>query len=585
MKCPVCGADNASNFKFCISCGSVLVDEPEIADPPVVSADAPVVEGALVVEAPIVMDDPVSQEEPIADTTEDTTSAPDAPQRKKNKFVGWGILAGVIGGVLLLILAIVLVLVLNKGNGYIQLKESITYFNSGEDEYSIVVGKKVLKTTIESEEGIRSSAGSMDGKVKVFLTYEGDLYVAKGSKLISVAEDVVSYRLSVEGDGIAYSTRVEDAETTSLYLAKVSNGKSTEITDNLANSNFAISPDGKSVAYFEDGDDADDLMLFNGKKSTRIYDDEDADLYLYGLSDKGKQIYVNVSEKERLVESDSSEAYTTDTDSASSASTMYSFNQKGQKTKLGDCARVTNADVYFNADHTQIIFLNEEYKTYISTKGKEATKVISSSLRLLVAPNSVALSDTYPVSDLYDHVYKTGEGEAYLVKKNKVVKLVSKASRMQLDGDAEYLYYCYDDSEIRYIKISHGAKATEKAKTVLNESTYFLLTPNRKYIYYMDGGDTLMRVNAKRGGTGKQIADDVDYNYGLGICISNENILYYIMDDDLYAVSGFGKGTKVLSDVDYAYSSANGYVYAFNDDAVFVSTGSKKLKQVIERDN
>ena len=556
MNCPVCGANNAPGSKFCIGCGNPL----------------PVTQAAPV--APVA---PVAPAAPMAPTAPVATAQPkekvkvDFNEVKERlvstvKPIGSKIASlwknpkiklGVLGGAVLLLVAMILCSIFGGGNGYVQRKENIRFVQSDEGEYSVIVGKKVLKTTIESKEGLDDSTSSLNGKVAAVLTGENELYVVKGSKVKLVAEDVQDYVLSVDGKGIAYSVCGEDDENVTLYLAKVSNAKSTEITDNLGG-NYVIAPNGKSVAYYEDGgEDPDELMLYNGKKSTSICDDEGS--ALYGMSNSGKQIYVSLDKDDEVV--------------------LYSFNKKGDKTKLETLG--SSYSIYFNDDHTQVLFENEDGKSYIATKGKAAVKACSGSLELIIAPGSAEVGNTYPVSNLYNHVYQSGD-EAHLIKKNKDIKLVSKASMMQLDGDAEYLYYGYDYDEIRCIKISQGEKASERAKTIVNEFTSYVVTSDRKYVYYMDGLDTLMCVNGKKGGAPRQVADDVDFSSG--IALSDKDVFYYVLDDDLYAVSNGKKGKKVLSDVESVYSTENGYVYAENEDAFFVSTGSKKPKKVLDLD-
>lgn len=571
MICPVCGADNAPEARFCVGCGSAMSaaqDVPVVSEAPVVPVAPVAAEMPVASEAPVATAQPTEKakvdinevKERLVQTVKPVTSK--IASLWKNRKVR----LGVIGGVALLLVVVVLCAIFGGGNGYVQLKESITVEKSGEDEYSVIVGKKVLKTTIESEEGIDDMNSSLNGKVAAILTGEGELYVVKGSKVKKVAEDVTGFKLSVDGKGVAYTVCEEDDEDTTLYLAKVSNVKSTKITDNLGG-DYVVAPNGGSVAYYEDGgEDPDELMLFNGKKSTSICDDEGSSLY--GMSNNGKQIYVSLKKDDESV--------------------FYSFNKKGEKTKLETLGSAYS--VYFNDDHTQVLFENEDGKTFISTKGKAAVKASSDSLRLIVAPGSATMYDdhsyrtaTYPVSNLYNHVYRSGDA-AFMVKKSKTIKLVSKASNMQLDGDAEYLYYLYDGDEIRYIKISQGEKASEKAKTLVREEAEFIVTSDRKYVYYIEeDDDTLMCVNGKKGGTPRQVAEDLDLS--AGAALSNKDVFYYVVDDDLYAVSNGKSGKKVLSDVDDVYSSENGYVYAQNDDALFISTGSKKPKQVLELDD
>ena len=167
-----------------------------------------------------------------------------------------------------------------------------------------------------------------------------------------------------------------------------------------------------------------------------------------------------------------------------------------------------------------------------------------------------------------------------MIKKNsdKNVKLVSKASNVQLDESAEYIYYTYDAEELRVAKISDGEKASEKAKVLVDERVgAYVVTSNRKYVYYVEDG-TLYSVNGKKGGTAKTVAnDDVT-----GLAMSGKDKAYYIMDGDLYVCSNGKKGTKVLGDVESVINAPNGSVFASTEDALYCTTGSKKLKKVCD---
>ena len=120
-----------------------------------------------------------------------------------------------------------------------------------------------------SAESVSSQQTSIDGKVNVFAS-DGVLYAVKGKKTVELAEDVVSYTLSLYGDYVLYS--VMDGGSSTLYHCKVSNGKSVEVFESDLESmltSYAMSPDGKSVAYIATDLPDADLYYFNGKKSEK----------------------------------------------------------------------------------------------------------------------------------------------------------------------------------------------------------------------------------------------------------------------------------------------------------------------------
>jgi len=525
MNCPICGAENAPETKFCVGCGSALSQ----------AAPAPAAS---------------TYSEPTPATAPSTDGAKKLPVK--------AILFGVLGVVAVVLLISLISSLLSGGNGYVEYKGSIRLEAIDEDEYAVIVGTKKLKTTIKSE-SFPTINRSLDGTAACVITDDGELYVISGKKVKQVkdAEDVQSAIISNNGKGVAYLSMGEDDEFYTLYLAKVSNAKSTKVSEDVVGS-YKIAPDGKSVVYFKDGgDDPAELMYSKGKKASKITDDENATVY--GLSNGGKQIYVSITNEDG------------DTN-------LYSFNAKGKKTKLGSFSR----DIQFNEDHTQVLFGNEDGKSYISVKGKEGKKVRNDSLTLVIPSTSQSKGYTQPVSSLYNHVYYAfGEGSVdyYMIKKNKDIKLVGNTEGAILDQSAEYLYFL-KDGELSVLKVSKGDKASDKAKLIIDDDFDDLeLTSDRKYIYYTSGTE-LYAVNGKKGGTPREITDELSDD----IVLSNKDVLYYIVDGDLYAVSNGKKGKKIQSDVDGIEAAGNLNVYAYGDDKIYGTTGSKKLKMIVEID-
>lgn len=214
----------------------------------------------------------------------------------------------------------------------------------------------------------------------------------------------------------------------------------------------------------------------------------------------------------------------------------------------------------------------------------------SDGLHLVLAPNSATYSDrtsyTYPVSSLYGHVYLARDDEgsnAWLINKNpdKNVKLASDVSNVMLDKTGKYLYYIHDYEDLMVLKVSNGEKASDKAIELAEDVSAYVVTPNRSKVYYVSD-EELYSINGKKGGSPKRIAEDVD-SYGLAM--SGKNVAFYISDGDLYACNNGKSGERVLSDCEGVSNTPNGVVYAVDEDAVYASTGSKKLNKVAELDN
>ena len=540
---------------------------------------------------------------------------------------------GVIGAFALLLVLAIVVGIATSGNGFVGVKQEVKIYKD-EDTASILVNGKLLKDTIDlpvrlTDEGkpdldsegkeryysVKSSS-SMDGKITAIFVYGtsyetfeiksdwgnytdthsytcGTLYALKGKKLVKVAEDVVGYEISVSGKGIAYTTyndRDNNYEPVSytLNLYNVGNKKHTKISSEISSSksDVELSPDGKSVAYYEADFDINHeekdytveyvTKLYSNKKSQKI---TDKNVNLLGISNKGKYIY----------------AVRIDTnDDGDRTYTMYCYNNKGEGTKLGK----TDNSYYgeMNKDHTQILY-HYEGKTYVANKAKSPVRIVSKEVNM-VMPVSASRNceNTYPVSNLFNQVYYAEdhvttltseyyEIDAWFVKKNpeKNKKLVNNAQDVFMDESAEYLYFTTKSDDLKCAKISDGDKAAEKAKFIAEDVDGFIVTSDRKLVYFLSDGN-LCSVNGKKGGKPKTVCDDDFYT----LSMNKNDVLYYMVKDeddetgDVYATSNGKKGKLVLSDVEYIDTDHFSIVYAETSDAVYVSTGSKKLKNVLK---
>ena len=514
----------------------------------------------------------------------------------KNKTALIGIAAA---AALVLLLVIVISAIANSGNGFIE-RECAYQITQNEDGDLVVLnGDKLLKDKIDVENAAIvswSASESIDGKVVAVLVQDMDgadatstLYVITKNKIKEVAKDVSYYTLSVNGDVIVYTEVDEENEKTTLVSYTVKNGKSKDIVKSDEESSVAeyiLSPDGKTVVYTVgksddegDGDMTYTTYLFSGKKSEKIISSE---IDLVAVANKAKYIYALAEEEKE----------------DGTVNNLYVYNKKGEKeTKLG---KVAIGYVQFNADCTQAIYYTTNDKgdvySYLSINGKEGVKLAKAALVLttggvdttsfLRKGNAVV----YPVEDLYDHVY-TGSNskigtDAYLVKKgeDKTVKLVSGIMDTYiLDKSAEYLYYQeIDDSDgaLKVIKIAKGENAKDKAKTIAEDVDRYVVTSDRKSVYYVDG-DALYKVNGKKGGKTKTIASDEVVADSL--IISDKDVVYYTdADDTLYLTTG-GKGKKVMDDC-ADIGVVNGEVFVENtDNEISYINKTKKPKKLVTK--
>ena len=565
MKCTNCGAEIADGAKFCGACGTAAPTVEATPETVIPAVNEEVVE-AVTETTPKA---PCKVKQTMASLGEKVKAvmAPVAEKCKpfiqKNKL--W--IAGGACLAILLLTVLVIVSACNQGNGFIAYEHAI---NATVEEGQVYVqydNKKIVKTNIEAE-SIRNRQYSLDGNILTFLTNEGQLVVVKGKKATVVASDVTDYILSVNGEGIGFITRNDDDEY-ALKLLKV--GKKKAKTVMAADpGDFEISPDGKSMIYLKVDEEGDktELMYFNGSKSKKITSNE---VKLVGLSNKGKQIYV-------VSKNDEGE------------NVLFSYNTRGNKKKVGNCSTYGFA---FNADHTQVLFFDGnlswssgmEAKTFISTKGKEAVR-ISSSYAIPLYPNSsdVYSNDhaaTFPAENLYNQVYtcyKDGQYNLWLIKKNvdNSKKLASNVSDATLDESAKYVYYTDKDNDLKVVKISHGDRASDKAKLIAEDVENFVVTSDRAKVYFI-AEDALYSVNGKTGRGKKTIASE---NVGYSLALNQKDICYYFVDGDVYACSNGKRGKQVVADAEDIDVTPNGIVYVETEDAVYATKTAKKPAKI-----
>lgn len=557
MLCPKCGAENTDQAKFCTACGAMME-----------TAAAPISEEAFANET--VAAEPVAEAapkkdlfaplKPLLEKVRPLTEKVQPLMEKYKLFVvgGLGILACVV-------CIAILCAIFGGGNGYDAYKHEIDYKIKDGQVFIIYDAKKAKATGLEAE-SIDESQTSIDGKILVLLTDNGDLAFVKGTKLTKVATEVEGFMISADGTGIVYL--VDDGDDETLYLYNTVNKKAKKITSDFAEDSIAIAPNGDSVCYYEqkEGDDEPTLMLFKGSKSKKVTSNE---TYVVGMSNNGKYIYA-------IAEDDEGESF------------LYRYNANGNKDKIGPC----NAPLfYFNEDHTQVIYYNGEggnYKSYLSINGKEGKKMSSSIARPLLPESTQEFQNGYsitvPAKDLYNKVYvcqNDNNSSVWYIRKNpdKSVKLVGNASSVTLSEDGKRVFFMSDE-ELKVLVVKKGDRAADKAVVLAEDVEDYVVTSNGKKLYYLSD-KAVYCVNAKNGKGKKTVASD---EVSSSLYINGKDVVYFIKDGDAYATKNGGKAKKVVSDATRLAYTANGIVYVHTEDDIFATAGAKKPTKVFSKD-
>lgn len=524
MICPKCGANMEDDSIFCTECEELLLTIDDLDNTE--TADAPL---------------------PAEEAKQPRRNKPN-PARHNYRMLK-GILAA---GLILLVTICAVIGFAITSNGYITQENAYgTYVSDG--KAVVIYNDKLIQTNV-SATGIRSDETSLDGSIYAFLTNQGTLCVVRGRRVIVVADKVSQYSLSAGGNGIVYRAGSESSE---LYLCNTKTRKSRLITDHFNGTSFAISPDGKSVVYNNYTDDqTPSLFYFANKRSKKI---SDADLKPAGLSDKGKHIYAYGREASDTV--------------------LYHLNTKGKSTQLGLMNR--KGIYYFNADHTQILFWNHEGASFVATDGKQACQISHLQVDLLIPDNASSCGRTYPVKNLYGHVYlgldEQNHTSAWFIHRNakRSCNLMPQVQNPTLDDSGEFLYFLHDN-DLYCLKISHRNNAAVKAKRLAFDVTDYVVTSNRSKVYYLCD-DILYSANGRNGMTRKSIATGGIHKE---LAITGKDVVFYIQNSTAYACSNGRSGQEVIHNA-YSLESTNGFVYLMTTETeVYVSTGSKRITKI-----
>ena len=346
-----------------------------------------------------------------------------------------------------------------------------------------------------------------------------------------------------------------------MYIAKLG-GKATEVADDVTN--YTVSPDGSAVVYtvidgyytdeeFEYEEDiTSEMFLYKSKKSVYV----GKDYNVYAVSNGGKYIY---AEKEDA---------------------LYVLTKKGEnKEKLSD----TVSSAVFNSDNTQILFWDEEDKTYVSTKGKKPVKINNNELYPIL-PGNIAMSGlSADVESFLNCAYQSSDSIYFVNKKGDSEKIASDVYGVTIDNDGEYVYYINDDLVLCKIK----AKASGKEKEIADDAAAYRVTSDGKTVYYKDeSGDLYSR---KGNSKAKSIAEDVE-----SWILTDDDVLIFMHDEDdsgnctlSYCANG-KKVKKIDDDVYDIGGSAGTYYYTVGDSneyELYASDNGKKFDKLTDIDN
>lgn len=487
MKCEKCGAEIEGSPAFCTNCGAPLntADRKE--------------ENGTPKQVEITIDKPAEGKE----------------KKEKKKLLNislpkWVKPAAIgAGAVILIVLVIVLALILipEKGN-FGEMKGNILLMTDGETKMIHSAGTDPIRI----DGGYEMAAISLDGTKALFVSAEKNaekvLYF-DGKQTVPVTEKTSDCKLSPDGSRIAY--RTSDG-TLWLY----NGGSDIQIAEKV--NEYQLSTDGTYIVYSAEYGEGSTGFIWHDGKSESIGPEKTP----AAVSNDGKLIW-----------------YFRETDGINALSVQKGID--GKITKLAVAPR----KIFFNRDFSQIIVIDAEDNTYLST-GSEAVRLASAPL-MPVCPDSVGsyeyacgedasakMLDLRSFAGMY---FVTDAGTTsdvyYADAKFNVGKVFEGASDFDLTDDGSTLFFVKDGG----LKKLNVASGDGESEVVIDGAVRdYSITSDGKTVYYSTNE---YEIYCFAGGNSQKLADDY-----IGGDIFRDGRFYFISNYKLFTASG-KKVTKI----------------------------------------
>lgn len=390
----------------------------------------------------------------------------------------------------------------NSGGKYYN--NIIKYYSPKEDETYFMVDGKVLEDSIVGE--VPHLLRTLDNTGGAFADEDNTLYFFAGDQITRIADDVVLYSLSVNGDFVAYID--EDNE---LYLYDVKKKDKEMIAEELIEERkfsgkndiydwaLILSPDGKTVAY-NTVDDSNEMRLqiyYKGKTET-------AGKQLSPLSITNDGICMAVHEENYA---------------------LYKVTPDGEREKV---APNIHCFMYeFNNQHTEIIYYDDKMAAYFYQIGQDPIKLSSNMLDKFLreeSQNRIYRLGAYYY--LYTNDLDSFAGELFKDNREKLFVLTEDLEVERLAACEELLSHQRVKDKIYYLDwdqiYSIGTVPKAKPEKLVENVKQMFVTRDGKAIYYLDTDNRLW----SKTDTETEIMKDVS-----SIMLDKNNTLYFIAGD------------------------------------------------------
>lgn len=498
--------------------------------------------------------------------------AEDRPERRSaqrsSRLPGWlngKVIALIAGGLALVVVLVILFSALSSGGSkFDMIDRELLLADLGErDSLHFYVGGKMLDTRQDTED-FNDWQVSMDGQVAWFLVEEKKdeevLYVLNDEDILYVVENPQQILMSETGTALAYIAEDE------LFLYTVDKKSSENIAADVTNI-FAISPDGKTVAYT----DADGLCyIYNDGKTAELMEE----VTVLSVSDGGKYIYC-ISEDEE------------------GADCLYLYNTKGQIGLVASGVCVENAIFYTNKAHTQLIFQAEGKignRWYAVEKDELEENVhnlnSADNFKPLIPENAQICEEgslrVLGVDSLTEMVYQSYDVDdatmklVYVSNQWGTSTLVSKVTEAQIGATGEMIYYAKSD-RLYSIEAVAGAQSTQLAADVQS----FTVTSDGEGVYYLtEEGNAFYQKGSKAVKIGEFVEE---------LTVTYDGYALFVSEGALYSADRSDKVKTVVADFvgGSVEAAADGTYYRIVEDDICIVYGASsgiKFERLAEED-
>jgi len=492
MMCSKCDASIPDGSSYCSQCG--------------LSVEAPAVAAS---------EDTLSIS-PAASIAPDTAEAAAPAYGKKNRrnllFAGIAAILVVLGVAAFFVIRNFLTSDSNDGFAYTKSPLIII----GEDETQIYNGHTEPVTIDGAAEAPQYS---MDGQKAAMLVDRNDervgtLYYYDGTEAKELTDDVYYFRISADGNTIAYITDYDPEEYTgSLHIYDVSQMKSREVADEVTPVGLALSPDGKSYAYVSDLE-SDDVPNYNIVKNYTSYisvngkeaEPLDSDRMVIGISNSATYIYYMRIEWTAAMDA---------------VGRLYVRHGK-EESKIGRIDATGTS--FFNRDFSEILY-SDDGSTYLSKAAGDPMKVGDYySCDLLFPDDQQSTANCGYNAIMYNVESLTGQFYVFCGNRGGIYGL----SLGYLDGKGTL-------SEIDSIKDS---KSSYRTRASCDGIHVYYMDDSDKTLYYWDASDPDTNPVKIQGSEGV-------------LCFKVSSDAIYFIDDDstLWVKRGNDDPVSVADDV------------------------------------